>query len=290
LKKISLKKMIKHFGVMQGRLLPKFKNRYQAHPLGYWKEEFTIAKEIGLSYIEFILDYNDYQENPLMSDLGIKEIADIINNTGIGVRSICADIFMEAPLHSENNSISNTSKEILLKLIKNSARLGITDIVIPCVDQSTLYGENDQMRLIENLSESIDLATKLNINLALETDLAPLPFLKLLNKFESDIVKVNYDIGNSASLGFDIYEEFKLYGNRISDIHIKDRLLAGGSVVLGAGNANFTSFFEVFSKIDFKGPIVMQVYRDDEGVEVFKKQFDWFKSKIKNEYDCNYSS
>jgi L-ribulose-5-phosphate 3-epimerase len=282
--------MIKHFGIMQGRLLPKFKNRYQAHPLGYWKEEFAIAKEIGLSYIEFILDYNDYQENPLMSDLGIKQIADIINNTGIGVRSICADIFMEAPLHSENNSISNNSKEILLKLVENSAKLGITDIVIPCVDQSTLYGENDQMRLIENLSESIDLATKLNINLALETDLAPLPFLKLLNKFESDIVKVNYDIGNSASLGFDIYEEFKLYGNRISDIHIKDRELAGGSVVLGAGNANFTSFFEVFSKIDFNGPIVMQVYRDDEGVEIFKQQFDWFKSKIKNEYDCNYSS
>ena len=48
--------MIKHFGIMQGRLLPKFKNRFQAHPLGYWKNEFTIAKEIGLSYIEFILD------------------------------------------------------------------------------------------------------------------------------------------------------------------------------------------------------------------------------------------
>ena len=106
---------------------------------------------------------------------------------------------------------------------------------------------------------------------------SPPLFLDLLNKLDSDIVKVNYDIGNSASLGFDIFEEFRLYGNRISDIHIKDRLLGGGSVVLGTGNANFKSFFEVFSNIDFKGPIVMQVYRDDEGVEIFKKQFDWFK-------------
>jgi len=269
--------MIKHFGIMQGRLLPKFKNRFQAHPLGYWKDEFTIAKEIGLSYIEFILDYNDYEKNPLMSDLGIKEIENIIQKTGIVVRSICADIFMQAPLHSENNSISNTSKEILIKLIENSAKLGITDIVIPCVDQSTLKGEDDQTRLIENLTEPIKFATKKKINLALETDLAPIPFLDLLNKLDSDVVKVNYDIGNSASLGFDIFEEFKLYGNRISDIHIKDRVLGGGSVVLGAGNANFKSFFEVFSKIDFKGPIVMQVYRDDEGVEIFKKQFDWFK-------------
>ena len=282
--------MIKHFGIMQGRLLPKFKNRYQAHPLGYWKDEFTIAKEIGLSYIEFILDHNDYEKNPLMSDLGINEIENIIQKTGIGVRSICADIFMEAPLHSDNNFISNTSKEILLKLIENSAKLGITDIVIPCVDQSTLKGEADQNRLIENLTEPIKLANKRKINLALETDLAPIPFLNLLNKLDAGVVKVNYDIGNSASLGFDIFEEFKLYGNRISDIHIKDRVLGGGSVVLGAGNANFKSFFQVFSKIDFKGPIVMQVYRDEEGVDIFKKQFDWFKLKIKNEYDCNYTS
>ena len=150
-----------------------------------------------------------------------------------------------------------------------------------------MKGEADQKRLIENLIKPINLANKRKINLALETDLAPIPFLNLLNKLDADVVKVNYDIGNSASLGFDIFEEFKLYGNRISDIHIKDRVLGGGSVVLGAGNANFKSFFQVFSKIDFKGPIVMQVYRDEEGIEIFKKQF---KLKIKNEYDCNYSS
>jgi L-ribulose-5-phosphate 3-epimerase UlaE len=225
-----------------------------------------------------------------MSDLGINEIEKIIKKTGIGVRSICADIFMEAPLHSDNNFISNTSKEILLKLIENSAKLGITDIVIPCVDQSTLKGEVDQKRLIENLTEPINLANKRKINLALETDLAPIPFLNLLNKLDAGVVKVNYDIGNSASLGFDIFEEFRLYGNRISDIHIKDRLLGGCSVVLGTGNANFKSFFEVFSNIDFKGPIVMQVYRDDEGIEIFKKQFEWFKLNIKNDYDCNHTS
>lgn len=282
--------MIKEFGIMQGRLLPKYNNRYQAHPLGYWQEEFNIAKNVGVNYIEFILDYNDYQLNPLMSNFGISEISDIIQKSGIRVRSICADIFMEAPLHSENKIVAKTSIDILLKLINNAAKLGITDIVIPCVDQSTLRGTTDQKRLLENLHQPIELATKLNINLALETDLAPIPFLNLLNKFDSDIVKVNYDIGNSASLGFDIFEEFKLYGDRISDIHIKDRVLGGGSVELGKGNANFTSFFKVLSSINFKGPIVMQVYRDENGVEIFKKQFNWFKSKMENEYDRNYSS
>jgi len=51
---------------MQGRLLPKFQGRYQAHPKGFWQKEFEIAKEIGLDCIEFILDFNDAEDNPLI--------------------------------------------------------------------------------------------------------------------------------------------------------------------------------------------------------------------------------
>jgi L-ribulose-5-phosphate 3-epimerase len=278
------------FGIMQGRLLPKYKNRYQAHPLGYWDKEFDIAKQVGLSYIEFILDFEDYKLNPLFTNPGIVEVERVIQKTGIGVKSICADIFMDAPLHSENNIIAFRSVEILLTLITNASKLGVTDIVIPCVDHSSLKDLNDQSRLIANLLKPIELASKLNINLALETDLPPLPFLNLLDKFDSDIIKVNYDVGNSASLGFDIVEEFKLYGNRISDIHIKDRELNGGSVELGTGNADFNLFLKLFEKLNFKGPIIMQVYRDDEGIEIFNKQFAWLKKQIENEYNSNYSS
>ena len=54
-------------GVMQGRLLPKYKRRYQAHPLGYWQDEFPKAAELGLDCIEFILDYKDADQNQLMT-------------------------------------------------------------------------------------------------------------------------------------------------------------------------------------------------------------------------------
>ena len=59
---------------MQGRLLPKFQGRYQAHPVGYWQKEFWIAQQIGLGCIEFILDFNDAEENPLLKAGGIDEI------------------------------------------------------------------------------------------------------------------------------------------------------------------------------------------------------------------------
>jgi L-ribulose-5-phosphate 3-epimerase len=269
--------MKNNIGVMQGRLLPKYKARYQAHPFGYWQQEFEVAEKIGLDCIEFILDYNEAEENPLLKEGGIDEIKSIISKTGVNVNTICADYFMEAPLHSRETSIFKKSHEVLIKLLPNAAKLGISDVVIPCVDQSSLNRETNADRFVVQLSPLVNLAEKLGINLSLETDLAPKPFLELLNRFGSNRVTVNYDIGNSAALGYDPIEELDAYGDKISDIHIKDRLLSAGSVVLGEGNANFDRFFEKLKDFNYQGPFIMQAYRDDEGVEIFKKQFSWIK-------------
>ncbi len=61
-------------GVMQGRLLPKYQSRYQAHPLGYWQNEFAVAASYDIDCIEFILDFELYEKNPLMTEAGIDEI------------------------------------------------------------------------------------------------------------------------------------------------------------------------------------------------------------------------
>jgi len=93
-------------------------------------------------------------------------------------------------------------------------------------------------------------------------------------------ITVNYDIGNSAALGFNSDEELEAYGDRITDIHIKDRILGGGPVTLGEGDANFSKFFKKLKGCDYQGPFIMQAYRDDEGVEIFKKQLDWIEKYL----------
>ena len=263
-------------GVMQGRLLPKYEGRYQAHPKGYWQDEFKIAKNLGLDCIEFILDFNDFNDNPLMQREGVDEILSISNFHGVSVKSICADYFMEAPLHHHDEVEVEKSIKVLERLIESSSILGVNDIVIPCVDNSSLVGSHNANRFIENISGQIKNIEKRNINIALETDLPPRDFVNLLENINSNNVTINYDIGNSASLGFDPVEELECYGDRISDIHIKDRTLNGGPVVLGSGNANFDIFFEKLIGFDYKGIFIMQAYRDDNGVEIFKEQMDWF--------------
>ena len=269
-------------GVMQGRLVPKYQNRYQAFPVGMWQDEFKVAKGCGLDLIEFILDFNDAEENPLLKLGGVGEIAKISKVTNVSVKTICADYFMEAPLHSTNNKVAEKSFKILERLLKTAKKLKITDIVIPCVDQSSLETKEAVDRFVEQITKIIPRIEKQDINLSLETDLPPKPFVELLDRLNSKNITVNYDIGNSAALGFDSDEELEAYGDRITDIHIKDRVLGGGPVVLGGGYADFLRFFKRLQKINYKGPFIMQAYRDDEGVEIFKQQLAWIKPYLES--------
>jgi L-ribulose-5-phosphate 3-epimerase len=196
-------RMKNHLGVMQGRLLPKYHGRYQAHPVGYWQDEFPIATGLGLAYIEFILDFNDAYHNPLMHSKGIDEIISLSEKTGVKIKTVCADYFMEAPLHSLSKEEVKESKNVLKLLIQNSVQLGVTDIVIPCVDQSSLVDEVSVTRFIESIQPLVELAESSNINLSLETDLAPAPFVELLEKLNSPKVTVNYDTGNSSAFGYE---------------------------------------------------------------------------------------
>ena len=62
---------------------------------------------------------------------------------------------------------------------------------------------------------------------------------KFIENFDKRLFGINYDSGNSASLGYNIDDEFKIYGKYIKNIHIKDRLYKGKTIRLGEGNVNF---------------------------------------------------
>jgi len=248
--------------IMQGRLLPRFNGRYQAHPVGFWQAEFDIACELGFSGIELILDYNDVSENPLMTDSGIKEIKKRTEETGVATPSICADYFMEAPLHRD--STAENSLKILRRLIEISSELSVKDIVIPCVDQSSLKSEIDKKAFINILKDITPLAKEKGVFLNIESDLDAESFKYLLSELDTEVVKVNYDIGNSSSLGYDPEEEFAAYGSLISDLHIKDRPFGSGPVPLGEGDADFEKVFSLLRKNNFQGNITMQAFRGND--------------------------
>ena len=111
-------------------------------------------------------------------------------------------------------------------------------------------------------------------------DLKPKKFLNFINNFNSKYITINYDTGNSASLGFDPEFEIKLYGKKISEVHIKDRKFKGGPIFFGKGNTNFKKIIRMLMEIGYKGNFILQLYRDKQGLNIFKKQYKLVKKLL----------
>lgn len=273
------------FGVMQGRLLPKYKEKFQAHPIGNWYKEFSLAAKLDFDCIEFIFDFDQYDINPLLSDKGLKEIVYHSRLNNIYVKSVCADYFMESPIFIEKTEIRDKNLKIFEKLIRNVSQIGVTDIVLPLVDNSSVLNNDvKQSSAIEFIRELVKNCGDNNVNICLETDLPPDDFLKFISSMNVKNIKVNYDTGNSASLGYDFVEEFNAYGELITNIHIKDRKFSKGSIELGQGDFNFKNFFKYLSSMEYKGIFILQAYRGEDALSSIIPQLKYIKSIIKKNY------
>ena len=106
------------------------------------------------------------------------------------------------------------------------------------------------------------LISKLNNQkIVFESDFNPHRLHAFIQRLDSESFGINYDIGNSASLGYNVDDEFKAYGNSILNVHVKDRKYRGTTVPLGEGNANFNKVFEKLSEISYKGNFILQTAR-----------------------------
>ena len=104
------------------------------------------------------------------------------------------------------------------------------------------------MAVQDALNAAMPFAEETGVELHLETSLGPAEFAKLLDGIPHPKLKVNYDSGNSASLGYAPADEFAAYGDRIGSVHIKDRVLNGGTVPLGTGDTDFPALFPGLEK------------------------------------------
>ena len=99
------------------------------------------------------------------------------------------------------------------------------------------------------------------MKLVFESDFPPKKLKNFISYFNKDYFGINYDVGNSAALGYNIDDEFKCYGKYISNIHIKDRVKKGKTVRLGEGNANFIKLYKNLKRIRYKNDLILQTAR-----------------------------
>lgn len=262
---------MKHqFGIMQGRLTEPNGRGIQFFPFDNWENEFYTAKKLGLDEIEFIFDYDRYNENPLWTEEGIKRIRTVKEATGIKINAVCFDYFMRRPFFKEGRGMYELVREentvIMNKVLSAMKQLGISLLEVPLVDNSSLKNPSEKIAFREWLSGIVESSDN-SIYFALETDLNPQDFVEYLQAFHNSRVGANYDSGNSSGLGYDLYEEVTALKDCIFNIHIKDRIYHGTTVRLGTGNADFEKLFRGLSEIGYQHNFILQAARGLDGEE-----------------------
>ena len=259
---------MQRIAIMQGRLLPPQDGRFQCFPRDCWREEFPRAAAAGLNAIEWIYDLHGADVNPLGSDSGIEEMQALARQHKIDVVSVCADYFMDRPFVTASPAEFTELASHLVWLLNRCRLVGITRIVLPFVDASRIETPAQETQVVEMLWDVLPHAANAGVEIHLETSLGPEDFAALLAKLPHPMLKVNYDSGNSSSLGYDVRCELAAYGPRIGSVHIKDRVRGGGTVPLGQGDADIPALLSGLAAIAYRGDFVLQVARGTAGEEV----------------------
>jgi L-ribulose-5-phosphate 3-epimerase len=259
---------MQRIGIMQGRLVAPEGGGFQCFPRQEWIAEFALAAAAGLETIEWIYDVWGQDANPISSDGEIGSIATLAQQHGIAVTSLCADYFMERPLIRIDLEEKRKRIGHLIWLISRCRHLSVTRIVLPFVDNSSIHSKSEMSEVIAVLRDVLPWASDCHVELHLETSLKPSEFAVLLDQLPVPEARANYDIGNSASLGYDFREELSAYGNRIGSVHIKDRVLGGGTVPLGQGSADIPGVLTALRELGYSGDFILQAARGEAGKEV----------------------
>ena len=270
-------------GFMQGRLSRLVNNQIQSFPFESWLDEFPLAKSLGLSCMEWTLDYPKLHQNPFLLKEYKKEILEISKKNNIEIPSVTLDCCMQRPFWKAQDK--SVLKELIddFKLIINSAHnIGSKLLVIPLVDNGSIDNMEEFKLLKSTLFSLSEVLIDKQIRIAFESDYYPAKLNDFIENFDKNIFGINYDSGNSAHKGFDPDEEFNLYGRRIINIHIKDRKLYGSTVRLGNGNTNFDKVFRNIFKLEYKGNLILQTARSkiDEHYNELEINLNFIKNNI----------
>ena len=268
-------------GIFQGRLSPSINGAIQDFPWDTWEDEFHKAKKVELDFIDWIVKSDNFYNNPLLTSEGNSSIKKIIKKTGIDIEIVCADCFMEKPFIRCSHSELDIRLDMLEDLINRISSLDIRYLEIPLEDNSAILNKKEFKEIIEIFRPIMGVVHQKNIKLSFETSLSPNSVRNFLAQINHSDARINYDMGNSASRGYNSSEELEIYGDSIATVHIKDRILNGGTIQLGEGNVDFSKCLNGLRNKKYAGPFVLQTARKGDEIELVRNNLRFIKKYLK---------
>lgn len=265
-------------GVIQGRLSPRPADRLQAFPVDCWWKEFETAAELGIPAIEWIVEADSWNENPLLFPGGNELVRRVSESTGVEVRSVCADHVMVNKLAGVSESERRKNVAAFQHIISAAAQVGARRILVPLLETSALNTEAEQAQARRSLREAGEMARACGIVLGLEMDIPGHAYAGFVRSVNHPAVRAYYDTGNSGAQGYDIATDVLPLLPLLEAVHVKDRELHGTSRMLGQGAANLRGFLHTLAAANFHGDFTLQSWFGDDAVGDTERNYAFFLS------------
>lgn len=272
--------MSANIGFMQGRLSPIVDGKIQSFPWNTWEQEIIQAKSIGLDIMEWTLDQENLYENPLMTPKGQSKISALCDVYDFSIPSLTGDCFMQAPFwKTVDHDLCEKLKSDFDSILEACSKVGIRFIVVPLVDGGRLENLEQENILVEFLLKMESKLIRLDVKIIFESDFQPTELKRFMSRLDHNSFGINYDTGNSAALGLNPFEEFDSIGDRILNVHIKDRPIGGTTVPLGEGDVDFPSVFSLLKSKGYQSNYILQTARadDEKHMEVLSKYINYLQ-------------
>ena len=256
------------FGASQGRLVHSENGELQCFPNKDWKLEFEISKEIGLNYIELLVERQPNRHNPFWSPEGRAMIVQTAISNNNEIYSCCFDYVIDNDIRNENDR----HKTELVNFFEGCNDLSIPIIVLPLLEKSDLTIKNYKsfIPMIQKISDN--LLPQSNI-LCIESLLPAKELSDFLKLVDRENVSCVYDTGNRVAQGADLQSEILLLNDWIKHFHIKDKNAYGENVILGRGLVDFKSVFDALRDIKYSGCFNFETTRGKDPKKTMKYHF-----------------
>jgi len=230
------------------------------------------ASAAGYDFVELSIDESDDRLDRLNWSSSQKAaLRRTASSAGIPMTSMCLSAQRRFPMGSASPDVRQKSLDIAKKAVGLACDLGVRMVLIPGYD--VFYEPSSsatRARFVEGLCHAVQWASRSGVMLVLENTeysyTSITQTVECVNQIRSPWLQLYGDIGNLNALGYDVIAELEAGAGHLAGIHVKDTT-AGTfrHIPLGQGTVPFVEAFRTLWKIGFCGPIMLELWGDEEG-------------------------
>lgn len=256
-----------------------------------WLKRLYLAADLGFDFVEISIDESKERLARLDWDAAQKNsLKRAAEEAKIPILDLCLSAHRKYALGSADENIRGEALNIFHKAIDFAADLGIR--IIQLAGYYVYYEPEDEHsidRYRDGLENGLAYAERMGVMLALENVdghhvNSIHRAIRFVEEFDSPWFQLYPDIGNLTEQGLDVSKELEIGKEHIVAVHVKD--VKKGEVrriPFGEGLVDFVSAFKTLKAMNFKGPVLIEMWNDDspQSTNIVSNSLEFVKEKMR---------